>query len=146
MDLTFPQMLESLMLRKRPFIVPCSNYYEAASLIREAFENFWETVKEKDSVRDGLIALEELLDIASHCWRIAEDLELVRVDSASEIIRQELHTERQRLIEAKLEQILNTMESYHKQLPPMQKGEPSTWCLQYNQKTVEEIRDTLDYQ
>jgi hypothetical protein len=146
MDLTFPQMLESLMLRKRPFIVPCSNYYEAASLIREAFENFWETVKEKSVIYDDGEALNELLDIAVRCWRTAEDLELVRADSASETIRQELHTERQRLIEAKLEQILNTMESYHKELPPMQKGEPTIWCLQYNQKTVEEIRDTLDYQ
>ena len=146
MDLTFPQMLESMMLRKRPYIVPCSNYYEAASLIREAFEDFWDTAKEKDSVRDEQQTLDELLDIATRCWRIAEDLGLVRVDSASEIVRQELHTERQALIEVKLEQILNTMESYCKELPPVQKGGPPMWCLQYNQKTVEEIRDTLDYQ
>ncbi|SVD67828.1 uncharacterized protein METZ01_LOCUS420682, partial [marine metagenome] len=125
------------MVRERPFIRPCSSYYEAASLIRESFENFWNTVKEKSTIHDDGEALNELLEIAVRCWRTAEDLELVRADSASETIRQELHTERQRLIEAKLEQILNIMESYHKKLPPMQKGESPTWCLQYNQKTVE---------
>ena len=139
-------MLANIMLRERPFITPCSNYYEAASRIRESFESFWNTVKEKDSVRDGEQAIGELLDIAVHCWRIAEDLELVRADSANETIRQELHTERQRLIEKKLEQILNTMQSCGKTLPPMQKGESATWGFIYDQQTVEEIRDILDYQ
>ena len=139
-------MLEELMLRERPFIVPCSNYYEASSLIRKSFENFWETVKENESAHDALIALEKLLDIAVCCWRIAEDLELVRADSASEIIRETLHTEKQRLIETKLEQILNTMQSYGKALPPLQKGEPATWGFKYDQEMIEEIRSALDYQ
>ena len=146
MDLTFAQMLENLMLRERPFIVPCSSYHEASSLIRESFEKFWNTVKEKTAVRDESTALEELLDIAVHCWRIAEDLGLSRADSASETIRQELHTERQRLIENKLNQILNTMQSCGKTLPPIQKGEPSTWGFKYDQTMVEEIRNILDYQ
>ncbi|SVC62125.1 uncharacterized protein METZ01_LOCUS314979, partial [marine metagenome] len=60
-------MLENLMLRERPFVLPCSSYHEAASLIRESFEKFWNTVKEKTAVRDESTALEELLDIAVHC-------------------------------------------------------------------------------
>ena len=139
-------MLENLMLRERPFILPCSTYHEAASLIRESFEKFWNTVKESIPPHNEEASLQELLDIAVNCWRIAEDLELVRADSANEAIREELHTERQSLIEKKLNQILNAMQSYGKELPPTQKGNTPTWGFTYDEKTVEEIRDTLDYQ
>ena len=143
---TFPQMLKDLMLRERPFVMPCSNYYEASALIREAVESFWNKVKEEPSIRDDQETLDTLLNIAVHCWRVSEDLELVHADSASETIRKELHTERQRLIETKLEQILNIMQSYGMKLSPLQKGESSTWGFKYDQTTVEEIKDILEYQ
>ena len=134
------------MVRERPFIAPCSSYYEAASLIRESFEKFWDAVKEKSYIHNEGEVLGKLLDIAACCWRTAEDLELVRADSASETVRQELHTERQRLIEAKLEQILNTMQSHGIEISPLQKGQSSTWGFKYDQTTVEEIKDILEYQ
>ena len=139
-------MLKDLMLRQRPFVSPCSNYHEAASLIRESFEDFWETVKEKPSLRDEQQALDELLDITVRCWRIAEDLELVHSDSASDDIRQELHTTRQNKIKDKLQQIYENMLFHGKPLPTMQKGRKPMLGFSYTEETLKEIKDILDYE
>ena len=142
---TFPQMLRELMLRERPFVAPCSSYYEAASLIRASLENFWSTTKERPSFRDEQEALDELLDIAVHCWRIAEDLELVHSDSADDEIRQELHTTRQNKIKDKLQQIYESMLFHGKPLPTMQKGRKPMLGFEYTEETLKEIKDILDY-
>jgi hypothetical protein len=58
-------------LHARPF----ASAHEAAAIVREEYEEFWDEVKRKE--RNTLEMLKELVHTAAMCQRAAEDLQLM---------------------------------------------------------------------
>ena len=57
---------------------PLNSAHEAASVIREEYEEFWLEVKKKPLHRSKSMMMEELVQLGAMCQRAAEDLGLVR--------------------------------------------------------------------
>lgn len=147
---TFPGMMRELVLTAREKVGPYYSYHEAAAMIREEFEEFWEIVKQKDGERNPEEALLELLDIATSCWLAAEDLDLIKADSLTDEVKGQLHTDRQTRIEKTLNKIFVNMHSsnwYNRKgvvmVPSMQQGRKNQPALLITEELFEEIRDAL---
>ena len=76
MKATFPAMVARELERARTLhTAKLNSPHEAAAVIREEFEEFWDEVKRKD--RNNLAMLKELVHTAAMCQRAAEDLQLM---------------------------------------------------------------------
>jgi purine nucleoside phosphorylase len=70
---TFPELVAKELARARTLHqAPLSSAHEAAAVIREEHEEFWDEVKRKD--RNNLELLKELIHLAAMCQRTAEDV------------------------------------------------------------------------
>jgi hypothetical protein len=74
---TFRRLMVDEMTRVRNRGHVCKSWHEAYGLIAEEFEEFWDEVKKKTSKRDRLNALQELVQVATLCERVAIDLALI---------------------------------------------------------------------
>jgi hypothetical protein len=57
------------------------SWHEGYGLIAEEVDEFWDEVKKKARLRDLDNALKELVQISALCQRVAEDLELLRIQN-----------------------------------------------------------------
>ena len=70
----FVDLLQIEVKRAESMYPPMNSLMEAASIIREEFEEFWEAVRVKDSKRDQENLAEELVQTAAMCMRAYNDL------------------------------------------------------------------------
>jgi predicted esterase len=70
---TFPALVARELARARTVHPrPFASAHEAASIVREEHDEFWDEVKLKD--RNSLAMLKELTHLAAMCQRTAEDV------------------------------------------------------------------------
>ena len=70
----FVDLLQAEVRRAESMYPPMHSLMEAASVIREEFEEFWDAVRVKDANRDYENLAEELVQTAAMCMRAYNDL------------------------------------------------------------------------
>jgi hypothetical protein len=60
---------------------PRASFHEAHAIIQEELDEFWDQVRLKESERDPLNALKELIQLGAMAQRAAEDLGLIESES-----------------------------------------------------------------
>jgi len=82
MKATFPAMVARELERARTLhVAKLNSPHEAAAVIREEFEEFWDEVKANP--RNTLAMLRELTHVAAMCQRAAEDVMGVELEAAA---------------------------------------------------------------
>lgn len=82
MKATFPAMVAKELERARTLhTAKLNSSHEAAAVIQEEFEEFWDEVKANP--RNTLAMLRELSHLAAMCQRAAEDVMGVELESGS---------------------------------------------------------------
>ena len=144
----FPDMTRELINWQRKQFGPYNGYHEAYGIIAEEFDEFWNIVKKKKGDRDANETLKELLDIAACCWKAAEDLGTVNVDSYTDEYRQEFHTKRQKDIESTLKRLYESIVSSHDlelvNVPSLQRGGKNRRAVVITQEFFQQIVNALD--
>lgn len=76
MNAVFPNMMLKELEKAERNHVPLNSAHEAKAVIEEELEEFWEEVRKKKETRNQEAMLNELVQIATMCWRAARDLGL----------------------------------------------------------------------
>ena len=76
----FVDLLQAEVRRSESMYPPMHSLMEAASVIREEFEEFWDAVKVKDANRDYENLAEELVQTAAMCMRAYNDIVKLEID------------------------------------------------------------------
>ncbi len=74
---SFEELVQKEYDKRRADGCACANWHQAAGLIFEEVDEFWDEVKKRPGKRNKLNALKELIQISGLCRRAAEDLGLL---------------------------------------------------------------------